>query len=168
MNNSEPRSQDLVLFDRYAVTVATVMGTLVAGAVLMWLNYRLMGRADLANRTLQIGVAVQLLLLILTAMWIPADSVVQLVPLILQTGLAWFAAGQLQGAALQWHLDRGASLQSVWRAAGIGFMVGMVIAFVLVMGLAVLAALGFIELPTPPPIDVPAESPPESSIPATT
>lgn len=168
MNNPEPRSQDLALFDRYAVAVATVMGTLVAGAILMWLNYRSMGRADLANRTLQIAIFVQVLLVILTAMWIPADSALQLVPLILQTGLAWFAAGQLQSAALQWHLERGAGLHSVWRAAGIGFLVGLVIAFVLVMGSVVLAAMGFIEVPVLPTSEIPATSPAAPAAPAAT
>jgi uncharacterized membrane protein YidH (DUF202 family) len=158
MNNTEPASRNLALFDRYAIAVATVMGTLVAGAVLMWLNYRSMGRPDLANRTLQIAVAVQVLLVAFTAMLIPADSMLQLVPLLLQTALAFFAADQLQGPALRWHLERGATLQSVWRAAGIGFLVGLVIVFLLILVMAVLAALGFIELPAAPPMNVPAES----------
>ena len=144
-------SRGLALFDRYAVAVATIMGTLLAGVVLVWMNYRAMGRPDLARRALQIGIVAEVLVMLLVVA-VPSNSLTQLVPLAIQVGLAWFGSAWLQGAAIEWHLQRGAQLQSVWRAAGIGFLVGLVIVFLAVMVLATLGALGLITLPAPPAV----------------
>lgn len=147
---ASPDSRALILFDRQAVLIATLIGSLIAGSLLIWWNYRAMARPDLARRTLALGIGVQAILLVLTFFLVPPDSVLQLVPLAIQLVLAWFGAGLLQGAAVTWHLQRGAQLQSVWRAAGFGFLTGMAILFVFVFVTAGLAAAGLINLPEPP------------------
>lgn len=146
-----PDSRALVLFDRHAILIATLIGSLIAGSLLAWWNYRAMARPDLARRVLVMGIGVQALLLILTLLLVPPDSPLQLAPLIIQLGLAWFGIEMFQGAAIAWHLQRGARLQSIWRAAGFGFLTGMAILFVFVFVTAALAAAGLITLPEPPP-----------------
>ncbi len=144
-------SKHLLLFDRNAVMVATVIGSLIAGALLVWWNYRSMGRMDLAKRILTMGIVTQGALLVLALSTIEPNSVLQLLPLVIQLLIAWFGTEVLQGAAIRWHRERGASLQPIWRAAWFGLLTGMVILFVFIVVSALLAAAGIITLPEPPP-----------------
>lgn len=152
-----------MLFDRHGVAVATIMGTLLAGAFLLWLNYRAMGRPDLARRMIMYSLVAEVIVISI-AIVLPPGSITQLIPLAIQVALAWYGTTWLQGAAIDWHRQRGAALQSVWRAAGLGFLAGMVILFIAVFILAALAAAGLITMPDVP-APAPAAAPPPDSVP---
>lgn len=108
------------LFDSVSVALATLLGSPVAGAALMAVNYRRLGQAGRAVTTLAMGVAVTIL-----AGWFGYK-----VPHVFSTGLAvglllgMRSYSQMtQGAALEQHASQGGKLGSRWVASGVGVAV---------------------------------------------
>ena len=130
-SSNAPVNQPLRLYSPHAVVIATVMGSLIAGAVLVALNYQALQRRDLARRTLIIGLVLQFAM-IGAAMMAPSGPVTGMVMLGSQIALAFGGAQFLQGKTIDYHLAHGAMLHSAFRALGIGFLVGIAFAFVFV------------------------------------
>jgi len=145
---STPRSDSMRLYGPHAAAIATIMGSLVAGIVLAWINYRVLGRPDLARRVGWIGIVVQILLLVIFSSLPPSQLVMFGLPL-LQTAIAYWGMLYLQGRTIDWHLQAGARLHTSWRAVGMGLAVGFILFFVAVIVVGVLVSTGFITPPEP-------------------
>ena len=145
---STPRSDSMRLYGPHAAAIATIMGSLIAGIVLAWINYRVLGRPDLARHVAWIGIVVQIVLLLVFTSLPPGPLVMFGLPL-LQTAIAYWGTVTLQGRTIDWHLQAGATLHTSWRAVGMGLAVGFVIFFVAVIVIGVLVSMGFITPPEP-------------------
>jgi hypothetical protein len=105
------------LFDSRAVALATFLGTPVAGACLMAVNDRRLGRAGRAAVFLVAGIAVTAVAILIG--WNSPGGVTGGISLILLIGMQRFAA-RVQGEAVKVHMARGGRLGSNWAAAGVG------------------------------------------------
>ena len=122
------------LFDSVSVLLATLLGSPVAGTVLMGVNYRRLGKVGLAAIAIAAGGAATALAIIFGNMIPPALSTVVAIGLLLTTKSC---AQVLQGPALADHVSRGGKLGSRWAAAGIGVAFLAVIfgvVFVVILG----------------------------------
>ena len=105
------------LFDANAVSLATFFGSPVAGACLMALNDRRLGRAGRAVTTLVLAVAVTALVVLLG--WNIPQGFSAPIAIALVFAMRYIALSQ-QGAAVKDHLQRGGRLGSKWSAFGVG------------------------------------------------
>jgi hypothetical protein len=105
------------LFDSTSVGLATFLGTPAAGAALMALNYRRMGRGSKAITALVVGLAATSLALLLGSRISSGLSTGVGIGLLLAT---ISIAKALQGAAVDEHLRQGGKLASRWAASGLG------------------------------------------------
>lgn len=121
MPESEPAPQPPVpsytLFDASSVTIATLLGAPVAGAILMAVNYRRLGKEVNAAVAFLIGLAVTILAMI-GGNLIPASGLYA-IPIVLLVVMRSIAQN-LQGPAVQQHVTSGGKLGSRWIAVGIG------------------------------------------------
>jgi hypothetical protein len=120
------------LFDANAVALATFLGTPVAGATLMLVNDKRLGRAGRGILTLILTVAVTALVVFLG--WNIPRGGSSIFAVLMIVGMR-LLSGKLQGAAMAEHLQRGGRLGSQWAAAGVGLVflavfVGVVFAVV--------------------------------------
>ena len=105
------------LFNGASVFVAAFLGSPVAGASLVAINYRRLGETRKAIAAVVIGVAVTALAVAL-ATFIPAGASTAVA---LALALATRSAAQLaQGKAVEHHIREGGMLSSKWAAAGVG------------------------------------------------
>lgn len=107
------------LYDAKSITIATVLGSPVAGTGLMALNYRRLGRTRSAAMTLAIGVAATATGIALGSVLPSYASSAIAVGLLVAT---MNAAKALQGTTIDKHLRRGGRLSSRWAAAGVGIV----------------------------------------------
>jgi hypothetical protein len=134
------------LYSPQGIAVGTLLGSLAAGAVLLWLNYRALGYRALANKV-AVGVGLVYLLVIGAASALPDHIALGLLLIALQTGLAYWAAWVLQGDAITYHLAQGGALHSVPRAAGVGLLSGLAVGVVV---LSIITLLGIAPGASPP------------------
>jgi hypothetical protein len=113
----ESTTPTYTLFDANAVALATFFGTPVAGASLMALNYRRVGKTGKAIATILIGLAVSAVVVFLA--WNIPRSASSPIALILLIAIQRMARS-LQGAAVKEHTERGGRLGSKWLAFGGG------------------------------------------------
>lgn len=114
VHNSVPA---YTLFDSNSVAAATFLGTPVAGATLMALNYKRLGQGAKAAVTLLLGTIVSAVLVLL-AWSLPraACSIIALALLFLIQRIAQ----ALQGPAVKQQVELGGRLGSRWTAFGLG------------------------------------------------
>jgi hypothetical protein len=112
------------LFDANAVALATFLGTPVAGASLMALNYRRLGKKGKAIATFLIGLAVSAVVVLLA--WNLPRSTTTPIAMILLIAIQRIARS-LQGAVVTEHAERGGRPGSKWVAFGCGAAVLVVI-----------------------------------------
>ena len=105
------------LFNFHSVALATILGTPMAGCILMAVNYRRLGKGGQAAATIGIG-----LLVTAAAMgigYVMPQGVAGLLALALLFGTR-AVAKSLQGFEVEEHVRQGGKLGSKWAAAGIG------------------------------------------------
>lgn len=119
------------LYTPQGIAIGTLLGSMAAGAVLLWLNYRALGYHALANKV-AVGGGFIYLLVIGAASALPDHAVLGLLLIALQTGLAYWAAWILQGDAIAYHLNQGGGVHSLLRAAGVGLLAGLAVWVVVV------------------------------------
>jgi hypothetical protein len=112
------------LFSLRSITFATMMGSTIAGGILLSVNYRRMQRPRAAWYTL-IGITLFTLFILVPSAPLAGEVEVILVPLGMLIAMV-FLANRLQGTALRWH-----------RAAG-GLFVHGNWAFLIVLGVSAL------------------------------
>lgn len=140
MQDDVARPTGKPLYSIQAVAIGTLLGSLAAGAVMLWLNYRNLGHPSLANRVAGIGVLVYVLIVGLAAL-LPNNLVLGTAFIALQTGVAYWTAGALQGRAIAYHRQQGGAMHSNLRGALVGFLTGMAVIFVMLLLSALMSTL---------------------------
>jgi hypothetical protein len=133
------------LYTPIGIAVGTLFGSLAAGAVLLWLNYRALGYRALANKV-AVGSGILYLIVIGTASALPDHPILGLVFMAVQTGLAYWTAWILQGDAIAYHLTQGGAVHSNLRAAGVGILAGLSVLLLLIL----VAGIFGVAVPTAP------------------
>jgi hypothetical protein len=105
------------LFDSTAVAFATFFGSPIAGAALMALNYRRLGKGKSAILAMVGGLVVTGMVILLAYLIPPSGSTAIAIVLV---GAMKNVAKALQGAAIEQHLRQVGSLGSSWTASGLG------------------------------------------------
>jgi hypothetical protein len=123
------RAHQPALYSLHGIVIATILGSLAAAVVLMFLNYRSLNSPALARKT-ALGGSVAYLVLIGLAALLPDSMLIGGLFIVVQTLLAFFAAQQLQGKAIAYHREQGGAIHSNWRAAGVAMLTGLGILFV--------------------------------------
>lgn len=113
----QPPAPPYTLFDASSVTIATLLGAPVAGAILMAVNYRRLGKEVNAAVVFLCGLTVTILAMV-SGNLIPATALYS-VPIILLVGMRSIAQS-LQGPAVKQHVNSGGKLGSRWIAFGLG------------------------------------------------
>lgn len=128
--------------------MGTVLGSLAAGVIMLYLNYLALGRAGLA-RTVGVWGTALFLAVILLGTLVPNTAPVALVFVAIQAGIAYFVTERLQGAAIRYHQSQGGAMHSNLRAAMVGFLTALALFFLMVMVMSVvLAVTGGLPQPT--------------------
>jgi hypothetical protein len=130
----------MALYTVSGIVVGTFIGSLAAGIVMLYVNYRALGRANLA-RTVAIWGTGIFVVITVAASFAPMNLAFALIFAVLQSGIAFFLADRLQGAAIRYHRESGGRLHSDWRAAGMGLLTGMALAFISLNIAAILIAV---------------------------
>ena len=105
------------LFSPKQMLAAAIVGSVVAGVLLLQANYRAMGRASAANKTLLVGALASAALFALFA--ILPDGIPG-TPVAIVVGLTFYKlADSMQGPAVFEHLRAGGDRQSNWLVFGI-------------------------------------------------
>ncbi len=108
------------LFDSVSVALATLLGTPIAGTILMAVNYRRLQEGGKAAAAVAIGVVATILAIVFGNMIPTTFSTIVAVGLLLTTRSC---AQSLQGPAVTQHVSQGGTLGSRWAAAGVGIAV---------------------------------------------
>ena len=111
--------------------MGTILGSLAAGVVMLYLNYLALGRANLARTVITWGAAL-FVAVIMIASFAPNSAGFALLFMVIQAAIAYFATERLQGAAIRYHQEHAGSMHSNLRAAGVGFFTGMALFFALI------------------------------------
>lgn len=136
------RSREPILYSLGGIVVATVLGSLAAAVVILYLNYRSLNSGSLAQKTAIGGIVIYLVLIGIAA-FLPDSMVLGGLFIVIQTSIAYFAASQLQGRAIAYHREQGGVMYSNLRAAGVGLLTGLAMIFVFVLlGTLVAVATG--------------------------
>jgi hypothetical protein len=117
---SQPAADGIPKYRLYppgAVSLATVLGSPLAGSILMAVNYRRMGQKASAWKTFAAG-SVGTIALLFAGQFVP-DGVAR-GALIGSLTVMYQLAKQLQGQPIAQHRQRGGKIASYWKAAGIG------------------------------------------------
>ncbi len=122
--------RDGSLYSVQGVVIASVLGSLAAAVIMLYLNYRTMGNVVLAQRWALWGAVIYVVLMLIATL-LPNTTNLALAYTVLQAIVAYFLASQLQGAAIAYHTSQGGSLHSNLRAAGVGFLTGVLLLFLL-------------------------------------
>jgi hypothetical protein len=141
------RSRRPALYTPRGVAVGTLLGSLAAAAVLLWINYRALGHTRLANKVAAAGLLAYLAIITVASL-LPNNLPLAVGFIALQTGLAYWAAEALQGTAVRYHLTQGGRAHSLVWAAGVGLLAGLGVVLVLLTVSSVMGVEVF-EVPRP-------------------
>lgn len=130
-SNTQQAGQS-ALYSLQGIIIATILGSLAAAVVILYLNYRSLNSRSLAEKT-AVGGIVLYLLLIGFAAFLPDSLLLGGLFIVIQTSVAYLAAKQLQGTAITYHRERGGAMHSNFRAAGVGLLTGVAIIFVFLL-----------------------------------
>ena len=136
--SSDPDVTNAPLYSIQGIVIGTILGSLAAGIVMLYLNYQALGRANLA-KVIGIWGAVLFFVIIGIASFAPNNGVYAAVFMVVQAGIAYFLTDRLQGGALRYHQAHAGTMHSNLRAAGVGLLTGMVMFFVLISASVLLA-----------------------------
>ena len=130
---TEPRQRsEGKLFTVQGIVIGTLLGSLAAGVVMLYLNYRTLNRLSLAQKLAAWGTALYVAL-VMVATLVPNSPIFGAVFIVLQALVAYFLADRLQGAAISYHLGHDGQMHSNMKAAGVGFLTGMAMIFLLLI-----------------------------------
>jgi len=117
------------LYSPNQVAIASFFGTLLAGAVLVSLNFRHMGRPDTAQKALLWGIATMIMVLLL-AIFLPDNFPNYVLPIIYVVAMQRVAQ-RYQGKEYKHHIESGGLKGSPGAIAGItlGCVVATVVVF---------------------------------------
>jgi hypothetical protein len=134
----QPAAQ-LPLYSTQGIVVGTILGSLAAGVVMLFLNYRALGRDALARTIGAWGGGIFVVVVVIASL-VPGTPVFGLLFMVIQAGIAYFLTERLQGEAIRYHQAHAGPMHSTLRAAGVGFLTGMVLMFAMLSFLTLIAA----------------------------
>jgi hypothetical protein len=137
-----PSSPAYQLYSVRAIVLATFLGSLFAGGLLMAIDYRRLDKIGTARLCLAIATVSQLLLFGLV--FLMPDNVPTMLVLLPQLAVMYVIAEQGLGSALRRHEKAGGKQASLWKAAGIGLACCVLYLVVLFVGAFILAITGLI------------------------
>jgi len=114
-----PAAPTYKLYDYRAVCLATILGSALAGSILMALNYRRLGDAAAAVKILVVGILVTGL--VSFSGWF-SGTMQGAMPIVL-TLIMMYSAKVIQGPSLEHHVRLGGKLGSMWTALGVGLAI---------------------------------------------
>ncbi len=115
------------------IAIATIVGTVLAGGLLMGLNYYMLGRDGLARKTLFLSVATTTALLLVVFHLPPQWHVSSLWFTVPQLAGMIYLARRTQGAEITAHVGGGGTLASDWKALGVSVLVLLLLISVVVL-----------------------------------
>jgi hypothetical protein len=142
MQQESPARSGAPLYSVRGIAVGTLLGSLAAGVVMLWLNYRQLGYPGLANRVAVVALTLYAALVGATSLLPPDEPLWGVLFIALQTGIAYWAAQTLQGHAIDYHVQQGKPMHSTLRAALVGFVTGMVVIFAMLAINLLLGSVG--------------------------
>ena len=124
------------LFSRAGVTLATFLGSPLAGTAVLALNYRRLNQPRLARLSLVWGV-VSTIVIVIVAFLLP-EKFPSIAISAAYTYTMYNVATSLQWRTYTSHVERGGARASIWMAAAIGvgglcIVVGIIVAFAFVL-----------------------------------
>jgi hypothetical protein len=124
------------LYSVIAIGLATFIGSVLAGSIVMAINFRLLGKRDRMLPTIAAGIGGTAILLGM-AFALPSGTA-GIILVIAQVALARLIATKTQGEFIDAHLRAGGSIAPRWKAAAIGgiCMAGLLL-IILVVAFAV-------------------------------
>jgi len=121
------------LYKVSGIAIASIFGSILAGGLLMSLNYRMLGRQELARKAIILTLAATALVFVI-AFQIPPDwHVPNTVFTAPQIVLMAYLAKWAQGDDIAAHVRDGGALASNWKAFGISLLVLLLLLTVLVL-----------------------------------
>ncbi len=142
------RVSSYALYSPQGIVMGTILGSLAAGVVMLYLNYHALGRAGLARTIALWGMALFLTVIGIASL-VPNTAWLALLFMTIQAAIAYFLTEKLQGAAIRYHRAHGGHIHSNVRAAAVGFLTGLALFFLLVVGATLFMAVTG-NLPEPP------------------
>jgi hypothetical protein len=139
---AEPGRPAYKLYSVASAVLATFLGSPVAGGIVLAINYKRLGQSAAAIHAV-VWSTVITATIIAAAMFLPDDLPVPNGALVVPQLIAmYYAAKSLQARDLDTHQRRGGRMASAWAAAGIGVLVGVVLAVLflgVIFGIAMLS-----------------------------
>ena len=129
---SQKHSSGLPLYSVRGIIIATILGSIAAGVLMIALNYVALGRKNLAKTVGLAGIGIFLGFIGITLL-LPQTFVVAILFTAGQAFFAYFVADRLQGEAIAYHTAHGHPMHSSLRAALVGFLTGTTLFFMLIM-----------------------------------
>lgn len=120
------------LYSVRGIIIATILGSIAAGVLMIALNYVALGRENLARTVGLAGFGVFLGFIGITLL-LPQTLTVAILFTAGQAFIAYFVANRLQGEAIAYHSGQGRPMHSSLRAALVGFLTGVTLFFLLIM-----------------------------------
>jgi hypothetical protein len=120
------------LYSARAAMWATFCGSVLAGGIVLAINYARLGqRRELLNTLLWSALGTAALIAIAH---LPQEDRSILAPILhpVQIAVMWVVAHSIQGPAIERHRERGGSLASAWSAVGIGCICGLFMSVALI------------------------------------
>ena len=135
---SNNRNYCYKLFDLQSIGIATFFGSLLAGGVVMAINFKNMGRSDHALTTIVCSLIATAILFALVFFVLLDSEIPRFIIVVPQVLLTLFCAKTYQGKSIDKHKENGGKLYSRWLA----FLIG-VITIVVILIVTFLALLGY-------------------------
>lgn len=129
---------DFKLYSVKGIVIATFFGSALAGGYLIAKNYQRLGKQSYARWALFYAV-----LALITTVFL-GEVLLESVPATMVSipifFAMWLAAKQLQGAAIEQHMQNQGQLESCWKAFGVSLLVAVVILLFIVFLAVILDA----------------------------
>ena len=155
-----PRQTDskpgaFALYPVHGIVISTMLCSLAAAVVMLYINYRALGNDSLARKIALGGGGLYLLLIMLSSQLAPSLTFA-LAAMVVQGTIAYFLATTLQGAAIGYHREHGGLIHSNFKSIMVGFITGFALLFLLVAVSLVVAGLTGNLTPVSPESGLPA------------
>jgi hypothetical protein len=118
------------LFTPAGIALGTLLGSLVAAVVMVWLNYRTLGYPGLGNRIAAAGILLHLAV-ITAASVLPNHLAIGLALVLGQAAAVYWITQVLMGKAIAYHQEQGRAVHGFALAAATGLVAGLVSASIL-------------------------------------
>jgi hypothetical protein len=133
-------SAKIALYPVHGIVISTMLCSLAAAVVMLYINYRALGNDSLARKIALGGGGLYMLLIMLSSQLAPSLTFA-LIAMVIQGTIAYVLATTLQGAAISYHRDQGGIIHSNLRSVMVGFITGFALLFLLVAASLIVAGI---------------------------